>query len=660
MNKRTSRTVYQQLSTILFAATIIGCQNQKSDIYSMGEIIKMNPELERILEYYQGDEEKLKAAKFLIENLPYHEGVVCTDLEPQKLAYELFGSGKYSQFQSRDSVKRRYGYWGVKNPRFQSDIYIHPDFLIENINWAFKVWKEQPWGKNVSFEQFCEYILPYRVGNEELVPWRERIYNQFQPIIETLPNDSNKQDPTYIVTALLDTLIKEPFHFTGEISSEIRVGPGIVDTRGGSCLDLADMMVYICRALGVPCGIDQMPMRGDNNAPHYVNFIEDSNGETFYFSIHYRMPRIFHCTLIRDIFGKMYRHTFSVNREMFKQTNYSPKEVYPTFRNPCFKDVTKFYTRHGCWRLKVPVNILFGEKSAENRNSLYYLCMSNRMSWVPVHLTKLDKDTLIFDECLGGVVYCIGKYDADWNELTMVSEPFFVEKDSCRIRYFSPSTETEDVILFSKFGMVVEPFIWRMKDGVFEGSNTPGFEKVDTLYQIPVVPERLCTQVNINNPKKYRYLRYKGMDGSYCNVSEVQFYAADNLETPLTGKIIGPESGKRGRRSYFKVYDGRTDTSYDHPNKNGGWAGIFLNQPKQIGKIVYTPRNRDNFVRKGDKYELLTFVNGDWISHGIQTANADSLLYKNIPKNSLLLLRNHTRGVAERIFEYKEGKQCYR
>lgn len=35
------------------------------------------------------------------------------------------------------------------------------DFLIRNIDLAFQVWKE-PWAKEVSSNDFCRYILPYR------------------------------------------------------------------------------------------------------------------------------------------------------------------------------------------------------------------------------------------------------------------------------------------------------------------------------------------------------------------------------------------------------------------------------------------------------------------------------------------------------------------
>ncbi len=657
MNIKVKDSYKTIIISIIINSCMIGCCNN-TEILSREDILKINPKLQKVLDYYAHDEQKLCAAKFLIDNLPYHEGVIFTDLEPQKLAYRLLGSGKFTQFQVRDSIKRRYGYWGVKDPYFQSDIYINPDYLINNIDWAFKVWREQPWGKNVNFKQFCEFVLPYRIGNEELIPWRERIYNQFQPIIDALPNDSNKQRPTYIVTVLLEYLLKEPFYFTGEISSEIRIGPTIVDTRGGSCLDLADMLVYICRALGVPCGIDHMPMRGDNNAPHYVNFIDDINGQSFYFSINYRLPKIFHCELIRDVFGKMYRHTFSLNKELTKETFSYHDVIYPTFRYPCFKDVTSLYTKK-CWDLKIPNSDLRNEDPNEI-NNLYYLCMSNRMSWIPVDFAKIDKDSLLFEDCIGGVTYCIGKYDVNWNELTMVCDPFFVEKDSCIIRFYTPAEETEDIVIFSKFGMIVEPYIWSVIDGVFEGSNDSDFIIVDTLYQIPKAPERLRTQVKINNPKKYKYLRYKGKDGSYCNISEVEFYSIDNPQTPLPGEVIGPDEGKNGHHSYFKVYDGKIHTSYSHPQANGGWAGIVLDNFTQIDRIVYTPRNRDNFVREGDVYELLGYVNGDWFSYGIQTAKSDSLLYKGIPKKSLLLLRNHSRGVAERIFEYKNGRQVFR
>ena len=73
-------------------------------------------------------------------------------------------------------------------------------------------------------------------------------------------------------------------------------------------------------------------------------------------------------------------------------------------------------------------------------------------------------------------------------------------------------------------------------------------------------------------------------------------------------------------------------------------------------RIVYTPRNRDNYIRPGDTFELL-YCDKEWKSMGKKQALSDSLVYSGVPKNTLLLLRNHTRGVEERIFVYENGRQ---
>jgi len=38
-------------------------------------------------------------------------------------------------------------------------------YLIEHMNTAFDTWKKHPWLKNIDFETFCKYILPYTTEN---------------------------------------------------------------------------------------------------------------------------------------------------------------------------------------------------------------------------------------------------------------------------------------------------------------------------------------------------------------------------------------------------------------------------------------------------------------------------------------------------------------
>lgn len=50
---------------------------------------------------------------------------------------------------------------------------ITADYLIDNIDKAFDAYDSRPWNRYVSFEEFCETILPYRVGQDPLESWRD-------------------------------------------------------------------------------------------------------------------------------------------------------------------------------------------------------------------------------------------------------------------------------------------------------------------------------------------------------------------------------------------------------------------------------------------------------------------------------------------------------
>lgn len=69
----------------------------------------------------------------------------------------------------------------------------------------------------------------------------------------------------------------------------------------------------------------------------------------------------------------------------------------------------------------------------------------------------------------------------------------------------------------------------------------------------------------------------------------------------MQGKVIGTPNGQNGdgKHDYRNVYDGDPYTSFDYYQPTGGWAGLDLGRPCLIRKIIFTPRNRDNYVREG-------------------------------------------------------------
>lgn len=88
-------------------------------------VLRENPGLRHVLQLYEGDSLKYKAALFLIDNLPYHQGVDSGDLRPMYKSYELFSTGKFSYQEALDSAARQYGFSGVGKIAMKKDVYLN-------------------------------------------------------------------------------------------------------------------------------------------------------------------------------------------------------------------------------------------------------------------------------------------------------------------------------------------------------------------------------------------------------------------------------------------------------------------------------------------------------------------------------------------------------
>lgn len=651
--------MYMRKNTLLLIALIVlllvSCTHDSIGP-SLKDILSANPKLQLVLDKYKDDTLKYKAAVFLIENLPYHYSYEGEPLNDYLKLFELHGKGTMYPDKVLDSIKRACGPFQMDKLEIKSDIYIDPDYLIENIEWAFKVWREQPWGKNVLFHDFCEFILPYRVGDERLEPWRARIYNKYNPLLDSVRKLPDAEDPKFVSQILMDTLHSGPVNFTELFSFGPHYGPKVVDWRSGSCVNFTDLQLYVFRALGLPCSEEVMLMRGNKNVPHYWNAVFDKEGNSYRCSILDPTSELNSPDSYWDPKGKVYRRTFSINREMIKAMGKTAEERYPSFRYPCLRDVTAIYAGSKNRKVCISSPKLY---HTLKKGELVYLCSASFMNWVPIGWCRYDRqEGAIFEDVEGNVIFRLATYKN--GELCMQTDPFLLDRENGEVRFFPSGGEETEVTLLHKYELYFEPFVRRMLGGVFEGSNDPYFNKRDTLFIIRELPERLWNVASVKNEKSYRYVRFYGAKDSYCNISEVAFYQTFADSIPFKGKVIGT-SGSNGldnSHDYSKVFDGNPYTSFNYTQPTGGWAGLDLGTPRRIGKIVFTPRNRDNFIRTDDEYELFYCNEGKWISAGRIKPESDSLLYQ-VPEGALLYLKDHTRGKDERIFEYKDGKQRY-
>jgi hypothetical protein len=70
----------------------------------------------------------------------------------------------------------------------------------------------------------------------------------------------------------------------------------------------------------------------------------------------------------------------------------------------------------------------------------------------------------------------------------------------------------------------------------------------------------------------YRYVRYRGPNGSYGNVAEIEFYRA---ESRLSGTGFGSSgSWNNAGNTFTKALDGDTRSFFDGPVPNGNYVGL--------------------------------------------------------------------------------------
>ena len=150
-------------------------------------------------------------------------------------------------------------------------------------------------------------------------------------------------------------------------------------------------------------------------------------------------------------------------------------------------------------------------------------------------------------------------------------------------------------------------------------------------------------RVNVNfypsHPSRpYRYVRFVPRDGWRAEVAELAFYENLHDDVAISSKAIlsCPPVDGNPAHAMDKANDGDWLTFFFSEEANGT-VTFDLQNPTWIRKILFVPRNDDNFITPGNSYELF-YQDGvmGWKSLGKQTATTYELIYTNIPDGALL------------------------
>ena len=605
-------------------------------------------ELEKVLKHYDGNDSlklKYKAACFLIVNMKnhwYYDDDILKDYRDN--FYETTIRNNCTGDSALTILEKKYGRLSSNqfNIVYDSQV-ITADYLIKNIDFSFNIWKRQPWGKHISFDQFCEEILPYRIGHEPIESWKEKYYTALSPVLDTITL-KKVIDPVKACIILYKFITKKNWILYSGNPIPQMGAIVLLKSKIGSCEDRTDLATYAMRSIGIPGGVDLVLQYPNRRLAHSWNYVTDTLGNCVPYDLYDNAPNT--PPQFEWKKGRVYRKCYSV-QENSLPIKHPELEIPPPLKNIFINDVSEKYDKG----VTVAIN-------TNLENSVLFLNTFNNKEWFPIAWAERGEGKVTFYNVESGIVYLPCYYEG--NTFHSISSPFMVNPNG-DVHFFEPNVAKKQFLeLYRKYS--IEPWwIWiknRAIGGAFQVSNTPGFENMKTILTIKENPGMLWHQFDVSLKEKYRYFRYLSADSGSNNMAEIELLSSTGLS--LKGRVIGTPGSYANESKHRReaVFDGDPVTYFDANVVSGAWSGLDLGSKYMIGRVAYIFRNDDNGVKKGDDYELF-YWNKEWVSIGTKTATESKLIFGSCPTKALFLLKNMTRGTEERIFSYENGKQIW-
>ena len=217
------------LSAFLLTTALTVCCSKHSPIAVVLDSAGSNrSELEAVLDHYRTQDvnpDKLRAAEFLIENMPAHYSYAGNEIhEYYAYAAKILANKSLSPEQQRDSLLSitDLKYRDLPNQTVPDAQVIKADFLIKNIDTSYDRWVNCDWASQITFDEYLEWLLPYKATElQELDAWRDTLLAHFGKGLE----NPIKNDVEYNTTmATADMLRNDAYHGLNRYGLYTRAG----------------------------------------------------------------------------------------------------------------------------------------------------------------------------------------------------------------------------------------------------------------------------------------------------------------------------------------------------------------------------------------------------------------------------------------------------
>ena len=599
--------------------SISSCVKQDEMVsYALDKAGSNRAELEKVLAYYGDDPTKLEATEWLIANMPGHSmtwGESIQAFADSVLCRRLSQDRGNQLWDSLKQVSNNY----IKLKDVET---LSAEFIIDNIDKAFSAWEKSPWKKEVSFDLFKKYVLPYRADNELLrIGWRDSLIATYEYVVHNAKT------------------AREAFEkLRNKINSAQRNGkynfPYVMDAvslrnhYSGVCLERCVYLTAVCRAFGLPVVIDncgRWANYSDNTHTWVALVLEDGTYtvvdndsiskkynriDSSVFALNQSMPKDYPYTgEFKKRLVKVWRQTFEIN----------PIDYVPEFDNnsvrlfsPWIVDVSEEYGLNNSVEITPEISV----------NDVWLCSHSLSHGWIPQAHAKVKNSIAKFEHISDSVMLMpMGIYGGD---KVAVGLPFYITNG--HKNEIKPDTTKLISATFTRKYPMHAGWLnryYQIPSTRLEGSNDSLFQRTDTLYTITDIPVFHNT-ATIHSLKPYRYIRVIADLPSYANMDRLDIY-------DISGNLVSSEKK---------------------------WI-IDLCTPLRIGRIDYFPWNDGNFIVPGHEYELVYWNGSKWQSIGHKRSDSYNLSFDDIPTGSLLLLHDHTDGKEERPFTIENNKQIW-
>ncbi len=652
MKKSTVFLIIATISVLTYAFITVLPHNSTAKLFSVKQAINLagsnRNELESFLRYCaaKNDDEMIEAAKYIIKYMPYHQSY-------PKSIYQFYdaidsvitahSNDRSVQEYKIDSLNRHYSHLFRPEP----DIYnISAEFLIKNIEEAFGQWRNGKWAKHLSFDEFCEYILPYKCfEGQPLTDWRGEYRDHCRGNLEMLDVYNDYAGNPQAAATEVNLAMKK---VTGQRLGQLDTYPifrhtTLMNMPCAHCPAYCMNSALLMRSKGIPVSYDYIPQWGNRALGHSWNTVWTLRYKSLEFSPHETDPGTIHYPYLKV--PKIFRNTYKPSAEFMnlKQKGYIPNSL----NNPFIKDVTSEYMTVSDIKVKLTRRL--------KRNEIPFIAVFDNERWVPVFWGKTKGKTAYFKNMGRQVMYIVVTFSnnaSDYPEF--LTPPFYLDEKGETKQVTLDSSAVRKIAMSRKFP-VGDNIYWineLLKGGVIEGSKTPEFIDCKPIVNFP--SQKVCTgTVESLTDKTFRYYRFRASQDERCDMAEIYFYDGD--------KLLTPEVSSRGSAALFDDRKAMSDPAaiqdrdgITYFSAEGDRVIVFdFGKPVHISKIAFARRGDDNSVLPGQTYTLYFWDNENWIPVAEQKADDFIIEFQDVPQNALMLMKCQ-KGSEHRIFLYDD------